>query len=291
MAEDSAGNRRVPIDAQMRLSFRRNAAAALRRRSDRYLSGMAMSMAQWPIIGACGLLGIYYWGWTPLHLLVLMIAGAGLAIVADLLRWLIARRSMLAEYQAMQDDRLVWLMVAAQQAGRDGIAADQLGPKSPGLAILFDFAVGALAIYFLLQQVQSMGLDLAGVLQQGGSLRAALIAVCVAPVCTLLAALSTSRRSEEHGYDELESRAGGRGVGLLLLSGALAYFGDDQARTLMIVMYSGSLIVGLLAMFGVALMYSERAWLSRHLASTSSPITADPDATSTRAPRSNKRKR
>ncbi len=291
MTEHSSGNQRVPIDAQLRLSFRRNAAAALRRRSKRHLSGMTISMAQWPIIGACGLLGIQYWGWTPLDLLVLMIAGAGLAIAVDLIRWLIARRSMLAEYQAMYEDRLVWLMVAAQQAGRDHIPADQLGPKSPGRAILFDFAVGALAIYFLLRQVQSMGLDLGGMLDQGASLRAAVIAVCIAPICTLFAALSAGKRSEDRGFEDLDSGAGGRGLSLLLLSVALAFFGQDQARFLMLLMYGGTLIVGLLALFGVALMYRERAWLSQHLASTSSPIAADPDAASTRAPRPNKRKR
>lgn len=271
MSEPDSGSQRVRIDAKMRQAFKRNAPAALRRRSDRYLWSMAMSMAQYPLIGAAGLLGIHYWGWTPLHLLVLLIAGTALAVIADILRWLLARSSMLAEYQAMQADRLVWLLVSAQRSGQDDVPAEQVQTRSPGIGLAIDLVVGALAIYALELQIRSMGLDVAAAVRAGGSLQLALLVLCAAPLAALLAALGTGRGSDEGGHDELEFRAGGRGLSLLFLAGALWFFGDDGARGLMLFMYSGTLIVGVMAVLGVWLMYREREWLRAHLAPGRTP--------------------
>ncbi len=271
MSGSGSGSQRVRIDASMRQAFERNAAAALRRRSNRYLSGMAMSMAQYPVIGAGGLLGIHFWGWTPLHLLVLLIAGTALAIIADVARWLVARRSLLAEYQTMQADRLVWLLVAARRSGQEEVSGEHLRLKSPGIGLAADLVIGAVAIYALDQQIRSLGLDVAETVRAGGSLQLALIVLCLAPLAALVATLGTGRGADQGGHDELEFRAGGRGLGLLLVAGGLGFFGQDGARGLMLFMYSGTLIVGVLAMLGVWLMYREREWLRAHLAPGRSP--------------------
>ena len=112
-----------------------------------------------------------------------------------------------------------------------------------------------------------------------------LLAVLLAPVLSMLAAASAHRRAEG-GYDDLEFRAGGRGMGLLLLAAALEFSGqgEEGARGMMLFVNWATVVAGVLSIAGVAIMALERNRLRRRLsdepddATVPSPRVADAQA-------------
>jgi hypothetical protein len=264
MSRSASADTRRPITGQMRAAFRTNAPAALKRRSNGYLLGTAMNVLQWLVIGSTALFGLYYWSWQPVQMLVVFVAGIAVAALADLLKWLLTRRRLLADYQKMLDDRLVWNMVTALQQGRDDIM-DNAMPK-PGVAIMMDVVLGGLGIWILLGALRGMGFEPATFLEATSGLRAALIAVCAAPVLSLISSLFAGA-GKEGGHDDLEFRAGGRGISLLILAGIFSFTGkeSDLARQVMVFINGATVFFGVLAVVGVWLMYREREWLRAHL--------------------------
>lgn len=265
MSDTASADKRVPISAAMRQAFQQNAPAALKRRSNGYMLGTAMNVVQWLIIGSIALFGLYRWNWQPVQMLVVFVAGVAVATLADLVKWLVAHRQLQADFQKMRDDRLVWHMVTASQMGSNEIQDN--GAIRPGLAIMMDVVLGAIGIWILVGALRKLGVEPAALLGAGGGLRGALIAVCAAPVVSLLSSLFAGR-NEETGHDDLEFRAGGRGISLLILAGALSFVGagSDTARSIMIFINGATVFFGVLAVFGVWIMYREREWLRRHLA-------------------------
>ncbi len=260
----------VKITAQMRQEFQRNAPAALARRNNAYLAGMAVNVAQWLLIGSLGLLGIYHWQWTASEMLLVFVAGIVAAIVADSLKWLFARGTMRAEYQKMQDDRLVWEVLAADAKQANQIPGDRLQSKSPGPLLLMDIVIGAFGIWLLWAQLPAFGLDAESSSDISVGVKLALLVVLLAPVLSMLVATFAHQRAEG-GYDELEFRAGGRGIGLVLLAGALAFYGkgEEAARGMMLFVNWATVIVGVMSIAGVAIILQERNALRKHLATPS----------------------
>jgi hypothetical protein len=273
----------IPITAAMRAAFRRDAPAALARRNDAYLLGIAINVAQWLAIGGIGLFGLHAWGWSAGQMLLVFVAGIVAAILADALKWIFARRTMRAQYATMERDRLVWAMRDAQARGADEIAADRLQPKSPGPLLLIDLLVGSVGTWLLWGQLADLGLDPRRLADWAPSLQLALAIVLLLPLLSMLAAALAHQRSEG-GYDDLEFRAGGRGIGLLLLAAALAFFGDGEAaaRGMMNFVNWATVVAGLLSIGGVAVMRHERNSLREALAA--------PDAAPHASPRGKRRR-
>jgi hypothetical protein len=264
MSRSASADKRITITGRMRAAFRANAAAALQRRSNGYLLGVAMNVLQWLVIGSVALLGLYHWNWQPVHMLVVFVAGVAMAALADLLKWLLSRRRLLADYQKMLDDRLVWNMVTAMQQGRDDIMDNAL-PK-PGAAILMDVVLGGLGIWILLGALRGIGVEPTTLFDATSGLRTALFAVCAAPLISLISSLFAGAR-EDGGHDDLEFRAGGRGISLLILAGIFSFTSAeaDLARQIMVFINGATVFFGVLAVVGVWLMYREREWLRAHL--------------------------
>lgn len=256
----------VTITAQMRQRFKRDAPATLARRNDAYLLSVAVNVAQWLLIGNVGLLGLYHWQWTASEMLLVFVAGVVASVVADSLKWLFARRRMLAEYQKMENDRLVWAMLEADARQAAEIPADRLEPRFPGRALLLDIVIGALGLWLLSVQRPAFGLDAEAWSGVTPGVQLALIAVFSAPVLSMLAATFAHKRAEG-GYDDLEFRAGGRGIGLILLAAALAFFGEGEegARGMMLFVNWATVIAGVMSIAGVAIMVGERNRLRRRL--------------------------
>ena len=256
----------IRITAQMRQGFKRNAPAALARRNNAYLSSVAVNVAQWLLIGGLGLLGLYQWQWTAIEMLLVFVAGIVASIVADGLKWLFARRQMLAEYQKMENDRLVWAMLDADAKQASEIPADRLEPRFPGRALLLDFVLGTLGLWLLSAQLPASGLDAGTWSGLTSEVQLALLVVLSAPVLSMLTAAFAHKRAEG-GYDDLEFRAGGRGIGLILLAAALAFFGEGEeaARGVMLFVNWTTVIAGVMSIAGVAIMLGERNRLRRLL--------------------------
>lgn len=266
----------VKISAQMRQSFKRNAPAALARRNNAYLLSVAVNVAQWLLIGGFGLLGLYRWQWTASEMLLVFVAGIVASIIADGLKWLFARRQMLAEYQKMENDRLVWAMLDAEAQQATEIPADRLEPRFPGRAVLMDIVLGALGLWALSAQRPAFGLSTDAWNGLTPEVQLALLTVLLAPVLSMLAAAFAHQRAEG-GHDDLEFRAGGRGIGLILLAAALAFSGtgEDGARGMMLFVNWATVVAGVMSIAGVAIMAGERNRLRRRL-SEGVDVTADP---------------
>jgi len=259
----------IKISAQMRQEFKNHAPAALARRNNAYMLGIAVNVGQWLLIGSLGLLGLYHWQWTPSEMLLVFVSGIVASIIADGLKYVFARQKMLAEYATMEKDRLVWAMFEASRREVDEIAAARLQQKRPGTALLMDIALGAVGLWFLSTQLATFGLNAAVWGELSGGVRLALIVVCAAPVLAMLSA-AIAHRNNEGGYDDLEFRAGGRGIGLILFAIALAFFGegDAAARSMMLFVNWATVIAGLLSVAGVAVIVGERNKLREHLAAS-----------------------
>jgi hypothetical protein len=256
----------IRFSAQMRQRFNRDAPAALARRNNAYLLGVAVNVAQWLLIGGLGLLGLYHWRWTAGDMLLVFVAGVVASILADALKWVFARRRMLAEYQTMENDRLVWAMLDAETQQTTEIPAHRIEPRSPGRALLMDLVSGALGLWALSAQRPAIGLDAEAFAGLASDVQLALLAMLLAPVLSMLAAAFAHRRTEG-GYDDLEFRAGGRGIGLLLLAAALAFSsqGEEGARGVMLFIHWTTVVAGVLSVAGVAIMALERNRLRRRL--------------------------
>ncbi len=264
MTQTSRNPPPIKITTKMRQQFKRNAPAALARRTDAYLTGIAVNVGQWLLVGALGLLGIYHWQWTASEMLLVFLAGIVAAILADSLKWVVARGTLRSEFQKMLDDRLVWAVLNADSRKVDQIPAHQLQPKAPGPLLLIDILVGTFGIWLLWAQLPVFGGAAEG-LTSGVHL--ALLFVLVAPVLSMLFATFAHKRAEG-GYDDLEFRAGGRGIGLVMLAGALAFFGEGEegARGVMLFINWATIVVGVMAIAGVAIMRHERNTLREYLA-------------------------
>ena len=257
----------IAISAKMRQEFKRHAPAALARRNDAYLVSVALNVAQWLLIGGLGLTGLHGWGWSPGEMLLVFVAGIVASIAADSVKWIFAHATMRAEYRKMENDRLVWAMLDAYGRQADAIAADRLQPKAPGPALILDLALGALGAWWLSAHLAAFGLDANAWSSLNPGVRLALIVVFAAPLLSMLAATLAHRRAEG-GYDDLEFRAGGRGIGLILLAGALAFSGDGEegARNTMQFIHWATVVAGVMSIAGVAIMVWERSALREWLA-------------------------
>lgn len=257
----------IRITPAMRQAFARHAPGTLARRNDAYLLGIAIDVAQWLLVGSLGLLGLYHWGWTAADMLLVFVAGIAAAVAIDAVKWVFARRAMLADHQTMLDDRLVWAMLDAKAAGRDEIPADRLAPRPLGQSLVLDLVLGALALWILAANDAVPALTAEGWAGLATGVRIALLLVLGAPLLALLTTALAHRRAQR-GYDDLEFRAGGRGIGLLALAVAIAFFTDAEAgaRGVMLFVHWATVVLGVVSILGVWLMLRERNRLRAHLA-------------------------
>ena len=227
-------------------------------------------------------MGLYFWHWTATDMLLVLVAGIVAPIIADSLKWLFARRRMRTEYGKMEDDRLVWAMLDADARKSDEIPADRLQPTSPGRGLILDLVFGALALCLLASQRAEFVPSREAWSALSPSAQLAVLAVFAAPLLSMLAGAFAHSR-DEGGYDELEFRAGGRGIGLLLVAVALTFSAEGElgARGVMVFVNWATVIAGVVSIAGVAIMVHERNRLRARLAESNADA-AGPSGPSTR---------
>lgn len=269
MAHKQREIRYIDITADMRARFAACAPGALGRRSNGRLLGQTLSMLQWLLIGGIGLLGVYVWHWAAVKLLLVWLAGIAIGIVADLAKWLFARARLVRQLQTFSDDQFVWHMVAATQHGEQRLREEAVHVHRPGVGIAFDLGFGALATLLFALWFRHQGIDVLATVQGDVALQRTLLAVVAAPLLGLLSALATLGASHDA---EIDYQAGGRGLGLLIVTFALMALGDGQdgVGNLVVFINGATIAVGLLSLFGLWLMWRERDWLAKHLAGKAS---------------------
>lgn len=262
----------IKITAALRQRFRRCAPAALARRNTAYLVSTGVNVGQWLLIGSLGLFGLHHWQWTASHMLLVFVAGIVSSILADSVRWVFAQSQVAAEYRAMEDDRLVWAMLDADNSKAEHISTHRLQARHPAQALLLDIVFGAAALWVLSAQYGVFGLGHEGWSSLGTSVQLTVGIVLGFPVLSMVVS-ALARRRTQGGYDELEFRAGGRGIGMLMLAAVLALSGDNAsaARNVMQFVHWAMLVSGVMALVGVAIMVREREQLRERLTGQAVP--------------------
>ncbi|MBI2398310.1 MAG: hypothetical protein HYV17_10980 [Xanthomonadales bacterium] len=265
MAKPQREIRYIDISAAMRSRFQQCAPAALARRSPARLLAQLLAMLQWLVIGSIGLLGVFVWHWSSVALLLVWLAGIAVGIVADLTKWLFARGRLIRQLETFSDDQFTWHMVAAMQHNEQRLREEATHVHRPGVGIAFDLGFGALATLLFALWFRHEGIDVLATIRADVALQRALLAVVATPLVGLLSTLITLGTSRD---GEIDYQAGGRGLGLLFVIFALMFFGDmeDGVDKLVVFINGATIAVGLLALFGLWLMWRERDWLAKHLA-------------------------
>lgn len=269
MASTRQEIRYIDIDAAMRKRFAACAPGALARRSPARMHAQLLAMLQWLLIGGIGLLGVYVWQWPAVTLLLVWLAGIAVGIVADLLKWLFARRRLIRQLETFSDDQFVWHMVTAMQKDEQRVREEATHVYRPGVGIALDVGFGVVATVLFALWFRHQGIDVLALVHSDVALQRALMAVAAAPAIGLLSSLITLGTSRD---SEIDYQAGGRGLGLFFVIFALMFFGDmkDGVGKLVVFINGATIAVGLIALFGHWLMVRERDWLVKHLAGKAS---------------------
>lgn len=266
MAMENAGNgiRYIDIDATMRRRFADCAPGALARRSPARLRAQAMAMLQWLVIGGIGLFGLYVWHWPAASLLIVWLAGVAVGIFSNLVKWVFARQRLIRQLESFSDDQFVWHMVTAMQKNENRIREEATQVYRPGIGLAFDLGFGLIATVLFALWFRHQELDVITLVRSDTALQRALLVVAATPLIALMSTLVTLGRARDA---EIDYQAGGRGLGLFFIIIAFMFFSEmpDAMGKLMVFVNGATVVIGLLAAFGLWLMAQERDWLARHL--------------------------
>lgn len=264
MSSDPQESAQIAITPEMERRYRQNAAGALVRLTPSVLRAQVWNAAQWLLIALSGLIGLYYFDWSALSLLLVFVAGHTAGVTAEALKWLLFRREYHAAVDAQNDDRLVWAMVMAYRKGERRIFASALTQTDPGHSVMVDaYALGA-ALALLGLQLRHLGVDWQTQFADRWwllNLGAALLVPFMG-----LTDLFLARRGGEPVASQ-QFQPGGRGLGLLLVVAAFLWLSDsvESVRTLMLVIFALTVLVALIAGFGLKVMADQRVWLAANL--------------------------
>lgn len=255
----------VEIDAGVLRRFEQLAPAALARRSPSQHADLLLGSVQLLLIGLLCLCGLYFWGWSPLTLFLVMVAGMYAAIAVCTLRWLVARRALRAHVDAHNDDRFVWAVVEALRSRRDRIPSGEIFRYRAGVGVVVDWLLGALALgMFVLAVARREWLAPAQALA-GVELRWALAAAVALPLIQGVLAVGPWRDARRGTLENFG--AGMHGTLALAFAMALLFGVDTEAglRKLMIGLNVVIVVFGLFAFFGCYVLRDQARWLRAHL--------------------------
>lgn len=264
MSSETTTSSQIDITVEFERRYRQHAAAALSRLTPATLRAQAWNMVHWSLIALSGLFGLYQLGWSPLSLLLLFVAGHSGGVLAEALKWLLFRREYRVAIDAQNDDRLVWAMVMAKRKGEKRIFASALQQTDPGQSVMVDSYAMAAAIALLGLQLRHLGMEPAVLLEDRWWLLNALLAIFWPFIALLDLQMA---RSGGATVAHQQFQPGGRGIGMLLVVGIFLWLSDDaeSVRTLMMVIFSVTILVAVLAGFGLKVMSGQRRWLAANL--------------------------
>lgn len=255
----------VEISAELLRRFEQLAPAALARRPPTRHAGLLLESAQLLLLGLLCLCGLYFWGWSPLTLFLMMVAGMYASIAVCTLRWLVARRALRTHVDAHNDDRFVWAMVEALRSRQDHIASGEMVRYRAGAGVIVDWLLGTAALaLFGFAMARREWLAPAQLLASG-ELRWALAAAVALPLIQGVLAIGPwldARRGTLENFG-----AGVHGAMALVFAAVLLLGVDSEAalRKLVIGLNAVIVVLGLLALFGCHVLREQAQWLRAHL--------------------------
>ncbi|TWT77205.1 hypothetical protein Pla123a_18600 [Posidoniimonas polymericola] len=286
MARSKKSEQKIPLTQADLERFHANAAAALARRGGAYMWEEVTGGLQTVLAGAVPLVGLGWWGWSAVEMMVFLLVGAWVGILCDAAKVLLLRERAEAFAATMYDDWHVWVVVDALRNGSHAAHPSHLRAKWDPLGGVFvDFAMGGIStLLIVMTLIHEAGLDLATLESPG--LLACLLGYALLRVADTVWEILHHRAADrnrqprgEHATVRPDSdrpvRAvvGLRGVGLFLLVFLVVILTDEKTDLhgdvtwmCMAVLNALVIVVGGLNFTGPIWLGPETRWLRRYLA-------------------------
>jgi len=265
--------------------FHRNAPAALARRGRGYIAESVLNGAQTILVGGVPILGLLYWGWSGMEMLLFLIIIAWVGIVCDAAKVLWLRERAEAFARAGYDDWHVWVVADAIRSGKHEAPPAHLHAKwRPVAGVVIDFVMGGVSTVLIVVQLVAKA-DLGLHSFQARALMIGLAATAGFRIIFTVWQIVHHWRSRRIRSDEspvvatanpdsdrpVKAVVGLRGVGLFLLmfltvmltEGSL---GMDAAWMIMLVVNGLIVLLGVADWLGPLIVRGETRWLRRYLA-------------------------
>jgi hypothetical protein len=264
--------------------FHRNAPAALARRGRGYVAESVLNGAQTILVGGVPILGLLYWGWSGMEMLLFLIVIAWVGIVCDAAKVLWLRERAEAFASAGYDDWHVWVVADAIRSGKHEAPRAHLRAKwQPVGGVAIDFVMGGVStLLMVIQLAAKAGLGLHSFQARALAIGLALMAGwrIVFTVWQIVHHRRGSRRwagspvaaSANADSDRpVKAAVGLRGVGLFLLVFLVVALTEnelsvDAARMIMLVVNGLVVLLGVVGLLGPLIVRGETRWLRRYLA-------------------------
>jgi hypothetical protein len=268
--------------------FHRNAPAALARRGRGYLAESILNGAQTILAGGVPILGLMYWGWSGMEMLLFLIIIAWVGIVCDAAKVLWLRERAEAFARAGYDDWHVWVVTDALRSGRNKAPREHLRAKWQPLAgIAVDFVMGGVSTLLVVGQLAAK----AGLGLHSFQAPALLIGLAATAGFAGFRVIFTVWQIVHHWHSRRSSKGknsaaapatpdsdrpvkavvGLRGVGLFLLMFLTIMLTEsklvmDAAWIIMLVVNSLVVLLGVADWLGPLIVRGETRWLRQYLA-------------------------
>ncbi len=125
--------------------FHKNAHKALEKRTVRFLLQEVFEGFQFVLFGSLPIVGLFYWGWQPLHLLLFLLVGAWVGLICDCFKLYFLKKAIMEYADGRYDDWHVWVVADALRKGQEKARAQHLRAKyQPGAGVFVNFQNGIL---------------------------------------------------------------------------------------------------------------------------------------------------
>jgi hypothetical protein len=261
----------VPITAADMERFHRNAWAAIERRGGTYVVDEFGTGLRAVILGGVPLIGLVWWNWSALQLLLFYFVGSWVGIICDVAKLCLLERQIREWGETYYDDWHVWVVVDALRVGATHAAQAFLRAKyEPWSGVFVDFACGGISTILM-----SIGL----IRSPGGiawsELSDRTILVWLAGV-SAYQILFTAWEIWEQGTNTSNPRkvkvaVGMRGLGLFLFMFLLVFVTDGFEETgtgltrAMLAVNGAIILWGMGTMMGPLLIVRETRWSKEYL--------------------------
>lgn len=279
--------------------FHRNAPAAIARRGGGYILESLANSLELIVMGATPIIGMTWYGWSAVQLLVFLVASLWVGILCDWGRLALAGQGVKKFAESHYDDWHVWVVTTALRSGKNEAPRSHVRAKhAPGAGVFVDIVCGVLSTALIAAAIgfPRRSSTSAGIFDRGFAFSLAFMTFY-----QVVAAAWEIIRHRRAGPDAgpVQAAPGVRGVGLFILMFVTMTVGDPDAaeglaaQRVMLWVNWAIVVIGVLNSASMLWLQGETRWLRNYMRDLSpeAKAAALAAATPARAVKEKKRKR
>ncbi|MDD3516927.1 MAG: hypothetical protein PHQ14_01155 [Chromatiales bacterium] len=267
-------SRSLTLDAARLRTFERDAPAALARRTPAFFAEQYWAVAELLLVAGVSLWGLFVLGWSPVVMLVYLLAGIWLGTFVDALKLWLIPQAVRRETAAFNRDRMVWVVVDALMHERDEISDNHAAGYRPRLSLGIDILFGGFATLMILAPLVEARVDIVAELLADRTMLNSLAFTLALQFAGGVWIIASHRIGPERDAPT-RIGLGARGLGLFLLMFLFVIVGPGPDVAWRFLLPANLALIALagLSAFGVVLMHRETIWLRGHLrARSAAPV-------------------